>query len=202
MLQVYKGCIEDDVESNVHSLRASLLLSTRTAMRAPGLVAAAAILLACGRNAMAGSKPTAGRTVAPVIANILAAWNRADAHAIAAQYETGGDFVSPDGIYATGRREIETFYRGAFAQGYAGSRATAVVSHLRDLTGTVALIDGAWTIEPTPASKIRQPEAGLFFAVLHRHNGRWWIAALREQSSARTLREFGAVNGNPHDGRP
>ena len=41
-----------------------------------------------------------------------------------------------------------------------------------------------WPELPTPTSKIHQPEAGLFFAVLHRHGERWWIAALRERSSA------------------
>lgn len=134
-----------------------------------------------------GQPPAA---VEPVIANTLAAWNRADAHAIAARYGARGDFLSPDGIHATGRREIETFHEGAFSRGYAGSRAAAAVSHVRDLTGSVALVDGAWTIEPTRASKVREAEAGLFFAVLHWQGGRWWIAALREQSSARTLREY------------
>jgi len=200
MLQVYNGCFEDNVESNVYSFRASL--STRTAMRTLCVIPAAVVLLACGRTAVPGSSATARRAVEPVIASILAAWNRADAHAIAAQYETRGDFVSPDGIHATGRVEIETFYQGAFSRGYAGSRATAVVSHVRDLTGTIALADGAWTIEPTRASKIRQPEAGLFLAVLHWHDGRWWIAALREQSSARTLRELTALTANPTSRRP
>lgn len=202
MLQVYNGCIEDNAESNVHSFLACLLLSTHVRMRTLGLLAAAAMLLACGRNALAGSRTTVGPAVQPVIADILAGWNRADAHAIAAQYQSRGDFVSPDGMHAAGRREIETFYQGAFMRGYAGSRATAVVSHVRDLTGSVALVDGAWTIEPTRTSKIRQRETGLFFAVLHWQNGRWWIAALREQSSASTLRELGALTVNPPSRRP
>jgi len=200
MLQVYNGCIEDNLELNVYSFRSSLLPSARTTVCAPGLIAAA-MLLACGHPAMAAGRATARRAVEPVMANILAAWNRTDAHAIAAQYETTGDFVSPDGMHVTGRQAIETFYRGAFSRGYAGSRATAVVRHVRDLTGSVALIDGAWTIEPTRTSKVRQPEAGLFSAVLHWQQGRWWIAALREQSSARALREIDAPAASPPSGR-
>jgi uncharacterized protein (TIGR02246 family) len=123
--------------------------------------------------------------------NVLRGWSRADAHAIAAQYEMKGDFISPDGLHAQGRREIEAFYSEAFARGYAGSHASATVIHVRNLSATLALADGIWSIEPTLASKVRQPEAGLFVAVLHRRAGRWWIAALREQSSARTLRELG-----------
>lgn len=98
--------------------------------------------------------------------------------------------MSPDGILAEGRREIETFYRAAFARGYARTNAMAKLAHVRYLSATLALVDGTWRIEPTGTSKVSQPEVGLFFAVLHYQGGRWWIAALREQSSARTLREL------------
>jgi hypothetical protein len=60
------------------------------------------------------------------------------------------------------------------------------------LSATFALVDGYWTIQPTTASKITEPESGLFFAVLHWHGGHWWISALREQTSARELRELNA----------
>lgn len=167
------------------------------------LATAAVLLLTCSRDALAGSGESAAQLVEPVIGHILSAWNHSDAHAIATQYEPGGDFVSPDGIHAEGRRAIETFYHSAFTRGYAGSRAMATVIHVRNLSGTVALVDGTWTIEPTPASKIRRPEAGLFFAVLHRRGRRWSIAALREQSSARALRELEAAGTDPAiGGRP
>lgn len=188
MLQVYKGGFDSHAQATMSALRSDLLVSTRSHPGMWSLLTAAVILLTCG--AVARSSETAGRPLQPVIAKILDAWNRADAHAIAAQYDTHGDFVSPDGMHAEGRQDIEAFYTGAFARGYAGSHATATVVHVRNLSGTIALVDGAWGIEPTSASKVRQPEAGLFFAVLHRHGGRWWIAALREQSSAGTLREL------------
>ncbi|MGH8201010.1 MAG: SgcJ/EcaC family oxidoreductase [Steroidobacteraceae bacterium] len=177
------------------TLRAKLIMSPRTSMGLVRLMTTAAVfLLTCGRGAAAGSNATpTGRAMEPVIANVLIAWNHADARAIAAQNEAKGDFVSPDGMHAAGRQEIEAFYEGAFARGYLGSRATASVAHVRRLSGTVTLVDGAWTVEPTAASKVRQPEAGLFFAVLHRHGQRWWIAALGEQSSASTLRELDAL---------
>lgn len=143
--------------------------------------------------ARAGTDESIGRQIEPVIANVLSAWNRADSRAIAAQYEPDGDFVSPDGVHAAGRRAIAAFYQGAFARGYAGSRATADVIHVRRLAAAVVLVDGSWSIEPTAASKVQRAEAGLFFAVLHRRGGHWKIAALREQASARSLREIEAM---------
>jgi uncharacterized protein (TIGR02246 family) len=127
-----------------------------------------------------------------VIDNVLNAWRRADAHDIAAQYDPEGDFVSPTGDHAVGHSGIEAFYKAAFDAGYAGSAATATAAHVRMLSATFALVDGYWTIQPTTASKITEPESGLFFAVLHWHGGHWWISALREQTSARELRELNA----------
>jgi uncharacterized protein (TIGR02246 family) len=188
MLQVYKVGVDNSTQAIMNALRSDLFGSFGSRAHTWSLLLAALILLACGCDAAALASEPAGRPLAPVIAKILAAWNRADAHSIASQYEANGDFVSPDGMHAEGRQAIEAFYAGAFARGYAGSRATANMVHVRNVTGSIALVDGSWSIEPTPASKVQQPEAGLFFAVLHRRGGRWWIAALREQSSARTLR--------------
>lgn len=187
ILQVYKGLRRTHTPDS----GADLVMSPRIASRTPYLMAAAAILLlTCGHRAMAAAGQTGERQVQPVIARILSAWNHADARSIAAQYEAGGDFVSPDGVHAQGRRQIEAFYQEAFSRGYAGSRAAAEVAHVRHLTGSVALVDGTWKIQPTPTSKIRRPEAGLFFAVLQWHRGRWHIAALREQASAIRLRDL------------
>ena len=130
-----------------------------------------------------------------VIKSVLSAWGRADAHAIAAQYEPDGDFVSPTGDHAVGHGAIEAFYRAAFEAGYTGSVATATAAHVRVLSATFALIDGYWTIQPTAASKITEPESGLFFALLRWHDGEWWISALREQTSAIELRELNVRSG-------
>ena len=130
-----------------------------------------------------------------VIKRVLSAWRRADAHAIAAQYEPDGDFVSPTGDHAVGPGAIEGFYRAAFDAGYAGSTATAIAAHVRPLSATFALIDGYWTIQPTAASKVTEPESGLFFALLRWHDGQWRISALREQTSAKELHELNVRSG-------
>jgi uncharacterized protein (TIGR02246 family) len=199
MLQVYDAGTDTRAESAMST--PLTILGARTAARALALGAAIAALLFCGRGAIAGPDEAIGRQVRPIIADVLSAWDRADSRAIAAQYDPDGDFVSPDGMHAAGRRAIAAFYEGAFDRGYAGSRASAEVIHVRSLSATVVLADGSWSIEPTPASKVRQPESGLFFAVLHRQGGRWRIAALREQASAQTLHEIDATEAAPHSGR-
>lgn len=139
-----------------------------------------------------------------VIGGVLRAWGRADARAIAALYEPDGDFISPTGDHAVGRSTIEGFYRAAFEAGYAGSSATATAVHVRGLSAGFALVDGYWTIRPTAASKITEPESGLFSALLHWHDGHWWISALREQTSAKRLRELNVpiVKDAGGDSRP
>ena len=130
-----------------------------------------------------------------VINSVLDAWRRADAHAIAALYEPDGDFVSPTGDRAVGPGEIEAFYQAAFKAGYAGTDATATAAHVRALSASFVLMDGSWGIRPTSTSRITDPESGLFCAVLRRHGGRWWIVALREQSSGKELRELNDRSG-------
>lgn len=192
MLQVYKGDVDNNVQATMSIFRATLVKGRMNAAHNHGLALAAAapFLLACGRGVAAGPSEIAANPAQALIANVLNAWDHADARAIAALYETQGDFVSPDGMHAAGRREIEAFYQGAFARGYEATKATATVVHVRHLSRTVAFIDGTWTIEPSSTSKVRKPEAGLFFAAIHWGGGRWLITALREQSSAKTLREL------------
>lgn len=128
--------------------------------------------------------------IVAIVDQVLDAWRHSDAARIAAAYEPTGDFVSPTGDHATGRAQIEAFYASAFAAGYAGSVATAKIIHLRHITSTVAIADGVWDIQPTPNAKITRPELGIFSAVLVYNSGQWRIAALREQSSARELRDL------------
>jgi uncharacterized protein (TIGR02246 family) len=130
-----------------------------------------------------------------VINSVLSAWRRADAHAIAALYEPDGDFVSPSGDRAVGPGEIEAFYQAAFTAGYAGTDATATAARVRALAASFVLVDGSWGIRPTSTSKITEPESGLFCAVLRWHGGRWWIVALREQSSGKELRGLNDRSG-------
>jgi uncharacterized protein (TIGR02246 family) len=152
-----------------------------------GLLAA---LLSGAPYAQGGATAHSDQGIVAIVDQVLDAWGHSDAARIAAAYEPTGDFVSPTGDHAAGRAQIQAFYASAFAAGYAGSIATAKIVHLRHITSTVAIADGVWDIQPTPNAKITRPELGIFSAVLLYNSGRWRIAALREQSSARELRDL------------
>lgn len=171
-------------------------INAYTLVRVLAVAVTLPLLLGQGRAALAGSEGNLEDEVGTVIADVLSAWRHADAHAIAAQYEPDGDFISPTGDHATGRPAIEAFYEAAFNAGYAGSGATAKVLHARRIGAQLALIDGSWSIDPTPVSRITGPESGLFAVLLHRQGGRWRIVALREQTSAQQLRELSAGPGH------
>ena len=119
----------------------------------------------------------------------LAAWNRADAHAIAAQFAPDGDFINPTGYYARGPAEVEAFYKSAFSRGYAGSVGGFTPKAIRSITRDAIAADGVWSIKGArgPDGKVQAPEGGLATAVLVRGRQGWRVALLREQSSAQAL---------------
>jgi uncharacterized protein (TIGR02246 family) len=152
-----------------------------------GLIAA---LLPGAPYAQGSATAHSDQGIVAIVDHVLDAWGHSDAARIAAAYEPTGDFVSPTGDHATGRAQIQAFYTSAFAAGYAGSVATARIIHLRHITSRVAIVDGVWDIQPTPNAKITRAELGIFSAVLVYNSAKWRIAALREQSSARELRDL------------
>ena len=162
-------------------------------LAAPIQVVASLLLLASSAAFAVESNDVSehNRPISATLLSVLDKWSHADAAAIASSYEPTGDFVSPGGVRAVGRVQIQAFYAAAFANGYAGSQATASIKHIRYITDSIALIDGLWGIEPTATAKITEPESGIFCAVLVKHGTRWQISALREQTSATHYSDLG-----------
>lgn len=124
-----------------------------------------------------------------VINTYLAAWNRADARAIGAQFAAKGDFINPYGDLATGPAEVEAFYAAAFKHGYAGSRGSFKIIKVRPLGRGFVAADGQWGISGArkPDGSVRAPESGIATAVIVEEHGKWRITLLREQTSARGI---------------
>jgi len=116
----------------------------------------------------------------------VAAWDRADAAALGAQFAADGDFINPAGVYARGPGAVAGFYRTAFGAGYAGSRGAFRVALARRIAPDVVAIDGEWSIEGAhaPDGALRPREAGIATAILVRRQGAWKIGLLREQEGA------------------
>ena len=153
-------------------------------MRAQAIAALAVGLALCGS---ADAAPSAAKTAAAgMFRAYLAAWNRGDAHAIAAQFAADGDLINPNGVYARGPAQVEAFYRAAFSRGYAGSKGGFAVKAVRQLGRGVVAVDGVWSIEGAHDARggVRPPERGLAVGVLVRDRQGWRVALLREQASA------------------
>ena len=151
-----------------------------------------ALASASGVPVVAAAKPAAEQQIAQVIAACVQSWDAADPVGIANAYEHNGDFVSPDGLHATGQTAIAAFYRRAFANGYAHSHGEFAIRNIRFAGPGLAIIDGVWKITDAHGSKggIREPERGLAVAILRRHSNTWKIVALREQARATELHEI------------
>lgn len=132
--------------------------------------------------------------IADATRSFAAAWNRADAKGISESFALDGSLVIPQGAMIQGRAGIEAFYRDVFSRGYQGSRAASSIKRIRYLREDVAVVDGEWDIEGAhdAAGNPREAERGIFFAVLLRAKGKWFIAALREQTSATEIRVPGS----------
>jgi uncharacterized protein (TIGR02246 family) len=127
-----------------------------------------------------------GNDATSLLDKFMQAWSASDAKAIGALFAPDADFISPFGISAKGRADIETFYAAAFARGYAGSAGTAEIVSTRVLAPDVSLIDAHFTISGAhhEDGSARPEEKGIMVAVLRRGTSGWQIAALRENESA------------------
>ena len=142
--------------------------------------------------AAAFAAPAAAAEPAALLPQFMQAWSAGDAKAIAALFAPDADFVSPDGVKASGRGNIEMFYAAAFARGYAGSRGIGEVVATRLITPDLALIDGRWSISgaKTETGQARPAERGILAAVLRRDGDGWHIVALREANGASDFHAF------------
>ncbi|MCW5254568.1 MULTISPECIES: SgcJ/EcaC family oxidoreductase [unclassified Streptomyces] len=73
---------------------------------------------------------------------LFAAWDAADANTFAAQFTTDGHMIPSNGAYLTSRSQIATYFTGAFAGPYNGTRMIGKPSSVRCLTDDIAVIDG------------------------------------------------------------
>ena len=147
------------------------------------------VSLLLGGNAAGAPTAAPEAIAAEAMQSYVAAWDRADARAIAAQFAPDGDFINPTGFYARGPAAVEAFYRAAFAQGSAGSVGRFELRGVQPLARDVIVVDGVWSIEGArdPDGRVRPPERGLATGVLVRGADGWRVALLREQASAHDL---------------
>lgn len=111
------------------------------------------------------------------------AWNKHDAHALAALWATDGDLIDPWGVTSVGRDAVEKF----FTEQHTGSGKLARVTYdnksdsVRFITPDVAVED--WQVILTglsdPAGKPMPPQFHRIVIVSKKDGGHWLFAAAR-----------------------
>jgi uncharacterized protein (TIGR02246 family) len=144
-----------------------------------------AVLALAAAASLAAAAPAMDPAAEALRQGYVAAWDRADASAIADFFAPDGDFTNPTGFHAQGRADIAAFYAQAFAAGYVGSHGGLKLLRARVVAPGVMVVDGEWSIRGarTPQGGERPGEQGLATAVLVRTGDAWRIAALREQEA-------------------
>lgn len=169
-----------------------MLPKRRNAAASIALILVPGFLLAQQASAFRGS-PAEG-----IVNAFAAAWAKADARAMSEMFTADADAVFPTGLVATGPESIRLFYAGAFASGYAGSKAEATIVRVRALSASLSIIDARWSIGGAHMTdgSARAPERGVLTALIVRDGSRWKIAALREQTSATEFSPLSSSRGD------
>lgn len=85
-----------------------------------------------------------------------AAFGRGDAAAIAALFAADGDMIAVDGTIASGRSEVEAYYRRQLAGTYGGvSLADIELGSPRSVSGDVAIMNATWNVHGAAPNSFR-----------------------------------------------
>ncbi len=156
-----------------------------------GIALATILTLSLQSNALAAQAPPPLSVRMAITQLFLAyegAWDRSDGKALAATYVPTGDLMIPTGQLFSGQSSIATFYDTVFTRGYGRTRGTGLAQHVRMLSLNTAIVDGIWSIRGVrDASAKTHDESGVFTAVIVRANSVWKLAALREQTSGKSV---------------
>ena len=142
-------------------------------MRRSTVLAAAMLVVA----AFAQAQPAPPNPDVQKLADaFVAAWNKADAKALAALHAENAIRASPQGEMIVGRPAIEQGFAAAFADELKGSTLTVTSVNQRSIGADVIVASGTWQIKggtpPTGAAT-----QGTYLNTMVRQSGQWVIAS-------------------------
>ncbi len=116
--------------------------------------------------------------IAPVLAQLEAAWNAGDAVAFAACFTSDARLVAANGDYIVGRGAITDRHAQLFATLFAGSRNEFTLITATDLAPTIAVANARSTLQ-APGGPLAGSHPAVLTLVLVQRMGAWQIAALQ-----------------------
>jgi uncharacterized protein (TIGR02246 family) len=108
--------------------------------------------------------------------SFIAAFNAADAKAVAALWTEQGDLTDGSGRTVTGRAAIEQAY-AAFFQANPGGKIRLAIDSLKLLSDNAAIEDGRAVLDPPPAGA---PATSKYTAIHVKADGKWLLSTVRD----------------------
>ena len=129
----------------------------------------------------AGSRESA---VKKTIDSFFDAFNKHDAHALAANFTEDADFINVLGMTTPARKGVDEHYTTLFADRFKDAHRTYSLQSIRFLTPDVAAVTMDYELSGTKGTNgsVNPPAKGLYDWTLVKQNGRWLIATLHESN--------------------
>ena len=108
--------------------------------------------------------------------SFVAAFNKADAKAVAALWTEQGDLTNDSGRTVTGREAIEQEYAGFF-KANPGAKIRLAIDSLKLLSDSAAIEDGRAVLDPAPAGA---PATSKYTAIHVKADGKWLMSTVRD----------------------
>lgn len=106
----------------------------------------------------------------------VAAFDKADAAAVAALWTEDGDYIDEAGQTYVGREAIQKGYEVFFAE-HPGTKIQLVIDSLRLLSPTAAVEDGRAILNPAPSGA---PGTSKYTAIHVKIDGKWLVSTIRD----------------------
>jgi uncharacterized protein (TIGR02246 family) len=138
------------------------------------------ILIAIGATGAGAQNQEDKLPIDAVVNRFMEAWDRHDAHAVAALFAEDSDFTNVRGTHVHGREAIEEFLAPLFAGMLKNSHLTGKLRSLRFLTPDVAIIDIDWEMmgQTTLGGVPGPPIKGLLDWALTKPHEHWLITVM------------------------
>jgi uncharacterized protein (TIGR02246 family) len=126
----------------------------------------------------------------------VAAFNKADAKAMAAFFTSDGDVIDTEGNHLKGRKAIEEAYQKLFAE-TKGAKLFIRIASLRVVSPTLALEDGTTEVVIPDAP----PSAARYTVVWVKQDAEWYLESVREAvafppTNSKHLQDLSFLIGN------
>jgi uncharacterized protein (TIGR02246 family) len=106
----------------------------------------------------------------------VAAYNKADAKAVAGFFTPTGEYTDPTGRKYQGRAELEKLYSKVFAENK-GAKLTITLTSARMVSPDVGIEEGITEVTPADGGP---PSVSAFSSVAVKQDGEWYIESVRE----------------------